>query len=90
MHEERSSAPDSTTVRVALWRAMHVQVDPPPHVLEDESGLRPAGPDDGWRRRADMDPRGTSGYRAGVVARARSRADGLQPARGEAFLVATI
>ena len=33
-------APDSTAERVALWRAMHVQVDPPPHVLEDE-----------WKRR---------------------------------------
>ncbi len=64
-------APDSTAVRVALWRAMHVQVDPPPHVLEDEVGLRLADPDDGWRVRGDMDPRGTSLFRAGVVARAR-------------------
>jgi methyltransferase (TIGR00027 family) len=64
-------APDSTAVRVALWRAMHVQVDAPPHVLEDELGLRLADPDDGWRARGDMDPRGTSLFRAGVVARAR-------------------
>jgi methyltransferase (TIGR00027 family) len=64
-------APDSTAVRVALWRAMHVQVDPPPHVLEDEVGLRLADPDDGWRARGDMNPRGTSLFRAGVVARAR-------------------
>ena len=64
-------APDSTAVRVALWRAMHVQVDAPPHVLEDEVGLRLADPDDGWRARGDMDPRGTSLFRAGVVARAR-------------------
>jgi methyltransferase (TIGR00027 family) len=63
--------PDSTAVRVALWRALHVQVDAPPHVLEDEIGLRLAGPDDGWRQRPDMDPRGTSGYRAAIVARAR-------------------
>lgn len=62
--------PDSTAVRVALWRAMHVQADPPPHVLEDEIGLRLAGPGDGWRDRPDMDPHGTSRYRAGVVARA--------------------
>ena len=33
-------APDGTAVRVALWRAMHVQVDPPPHVLDDEIGLQ--------------------------------------------------
>jgi methyltransferase (TIGR00027 family) len=71
MREERTAAPDSTAVRVALWRAMHVQVDLPPHVLQDEIGLRLAGPDDGWRQRPDMDPQGTSGYRASVVARAR-------------------
>jgi methyltransferase (TIGR00027 family) len=71
MHDERTSVPDSTAVRVALWRAMHVQVDLPPHVLEDEIGLRLVGPDDGWRQRPDMDPRATSGYRASIVARAR-------------------
>jgi len=71
MHDERTAVPDSTAVRVALWRAMHVQVDSPPHVLDDEIGLRLVGPDDGWRQRPDMDPRATSGYRASVVARAR-------------------
>jgi methyltransferase (TIGR00027 family) len=71
MQEERTAAPDSTAVRVALWRAMHVQVDPPPHVLEDEIGLRLAAPDDGWRQRPDMDPEATCGFRAGIVARAR-------------------
>src|SRR5882724_1406640 len=50
---------------------MHVQVDPPPHVLEDEIGLRLAAPDDGWRRRPDMDPHATSLFRASIVARAR-------------------
>ena len=67
----QAEAPESTAVRVALWRAMHVQSDAPPHVLEDEIGLRLVAPDDGWRRRPDMDPDGTSGFRAGVVARAR-------------------
>jgi methyltransferase (TIGR00027 family) len=71
MHDERSAAPDSTAVRVALWRTMHVEVDPPPHVLEDEVGLWLAAPDDGWHHRPDMDPEATSGYRAGIVARAR-------------------
>ena len=71
MHDERTAAPDSTAVRVALWRAMHVQVDPPPHVLEDEIGLKLAAPDDGWRSRPDMDARGTSLFRASIVARAR-------------------
>src|SRR5438034_5950040 len=66
-----TAAPDSTALRVALWRAMHVQVDSPPHVLEDEIGLRLAAPDDGWRRRPDMDPHATSLFRASIVARAR-------------------
>src|SRR5262245_35548513 len=71
MHDGRAAAPDSTAVRVALWRAMHVQVDPPPHVFEDDIGLRLVAPDDGWRRRPDMDPEATSRSRASIVARAR-------------------
>jgi len=66
-----AAEPDSSAVRVALWRAMHVQVDAPPHVLEDEIGLRLAAPDEGWRRRPDMDPVGTRPFRASIVARAR-------------------
>jgi len=64
-------APDSTAVRVALWRAMHVQIDSPPHLVSDEIGLQLAAPGDGWRSRPDMDPAGTRGFRAAVVARAR-------------------
>ncbi|WP_266158168.1 class I SAM-dependent methyltransferase [Dyella silvatica] len=64
-------AADSTAVRVALWRAMHAQVDAPPHVIEDEIGLQLAAPDEGWRQRPDMDAQATSGFRAGIVARAR-------------------
>jgi methyltransferase (TIGR00027 family) len=71
MLDDKVATADASAVRVALWRAMHVQVDPPPHVLEDEIGLRLAAPDEGWRQRPDMDPEGTRGYRAGVVARAR-------------------
>jgi methyltransferase (TIGR00027 family) len=63
--------PDSTAVRVALWRAMHVRVDAPPHVLDDEIGLQLAAPDDGWRGRPDMDPVFTRGFRSAIVARAR-------------------
>src|SRR5438105_4606576 len=69
--DEQIAAPESTAVRVALWRAMHVQVDPPPHVLEDKIGLRLAAPDEGWQRRPDMDPQATSLFRASIVARAR-------------------
>jgi methyltransferase (TIGR00027 family) len=62
---------DSTAVRVALWRALHVEVDSPPHVLEDEIGLKLVAPEDGWRRRPDMDPHFTRLFRASIVARAR-------------------
>ncbi|MFD1425884.1 methyltransferase (TIGR00027 family) [Kroppenstedtia sanguinis] len=71
MHDKQPTEPDSTAVRVALWRALHVQVDSPPYVFEDEVGLRLAAPEDGWRQRPDMDPEGTSGFRASIVARAR-------------------
>jgi methyltransferase (TIGR00027 family) len=64
-------APDHTAVRVALWRALHVLHDAAPHVLSDEVGLRLVAPEQGWRSRPDMDPAATSGFRAGVVSRAR-------------------
>jgi methyltransferase (TIGR00027 family) len=66
-----NTVPDSTAVRVALWRALHVKLDPPPHILEDEIGLRLANPDPGWQERPDMEPQATRGYRASIVARAR-------------------
>src|SRR5438876_4727805 len=83
MHDERVAAPDNTAVRVALWRALHVEVDPPPHVLEDEVGLKLAAPDDGWRSRPDMSPF-TRPFRASIVARARFIEDLVaeQAARG--------
>jgi methyltransferase (TIGR00027 family) len=62
---------DSTAVRVALWRALHVEVDDSPHVLTDEVGLRLAEPDGGWRDRPDMNREMTSRPRASAVARAR-------------------
>jgi methyltransferase (TIGR00027 family) len=63
--------PDQTAVRVALWRALHVEVDAAPHVFVDEVGLELADPAPGWRERPDMDPVFTSGFRASIVARAR-------------------
>ena len=63
--------PDSTAVRVALWRALHIQVDAPPHVIEDEIGLQLAAPAEGWQLRSDMDPQATRLFRASIVARAR-------------------
>ena len=71
MTHEQMQAPDNTAVRTALWRAMHVLVDAPPHVVHDEIGLRLADPGDDWRARPGMDPQATSGFRAAIVARAR-------------------
>jgi methyltransferase (TIGR00027 family) len=71
MNHQPTEAPDSTAVRVALWRALHVQVDLPPHVLEDEVGLALAAPEAGWRSRPDMNPHFTRPFRASIVARAR-------------------
>ncbi len=66
-----ASAPDSTAVRTALWRALHVELDAPPHVLDDTIGLQLADPDPEWRSRGDMHPDGTRAFRASIVARAR-------------------
>ncbi|UNS96790.1 class I SAM-dependent methyltransferase [Streptomyces tubbatahanensis] len=71
MAHEPTRVPDNTAVRTALWRALHLRVDAPPHVVEDEIGLRLAAPGDDWQSRPDMDPQATSGFRASIVARAR-------------------
>lgn len=71
MTDKQDAAPDSTAARVALWRALHVWSDPPPHVLEDVIGLKLLAPDEGWRSRGDMDPQFTRPFRASIVARAR-------------------
>jgi methyltransferase (TIGR00027 family) len=70
MHDKQVAAPDNTAVRTALWRALHLEVDPPPHVFEDEIGLKLAAPDDKWRSRPDMSPF-TRPFRAAILARAR-------------------
>lgn len=70
MPDEPNAEPDNTAVRVALWRALHVQADPPPHVFEDLVGLQLVAPDEGWRSRPDMSPF-TRPFRASIVGRAR-------------------
>ena len=76
--DRKPTAPDHTAVRVALWRAMHVQIDASPHVLVDEIGLQLVAPDESWRQRPDMHPQGTRGYRAAIVGRARLIEDLVQ------------
>jgi len=70
MNNGQVATPDSTAVRVALWRALHVEIDSPPHVFEDEVGMQLAAPDKGWQSRPDMSEF-TRPFRASIVARAR-------------------
>lgn len=70
MRDQKVVEPDNTAVRTALWRALHLEVDMPPPVFEDEVGLKLAAPEDGWRDRPDMSPF-TKPFRASIVARAR-------------------
>lgn len=70
MRDDGIVEPDNTAVRTALWRALHLQADPPPHVFEDEIGLRLVAPDPGWRDRPDMSSF-TRPFRASILARAR-------------------
>ena len=83
MSEKQVAEPDNTAVRVALWRALHVAVDDPPYVFEDEVGLKLAAPEDGWRNRPDMS-QFTKPFRASILARGRFIEDMVeeQVARG--------
>src|SRR5262245_18204205 len=70
MPDERAAEPENTAARVALWRALHVQVDPPPHVFVDEVGLKLVAPEEGGHSRPAMSPV-TRPLRASILARAR-------------------
>lgn len=67
---KKMTEPDHTAVRVALWRTLHVQIDPGPHILTDEIGSKLVA-DEQWRSRPDMDPEFSKPMRASVVGRAR-------------------
>ena len=71
MTDSKDIAPESTAARVALWRALHLEVDAEPPVLADAVGLRLLDPPDDWRERGDMNPAFTRPFRASIVARAR-------------------
>lgn len=70
MTDGKPPEPENTAVRVALWRALHLEADPPPHVFNDEVGLALAAPDGDWRSRPDMSLF-TKPFRASILARAR-------------------
>jgi methyltransferase (TIGR00027 family) len=78
-----AAEPENTAARVALWRALHLEIDAPPHVLTDDVGLRLVAPPPGWQSRPDMSPF-TRPFRASIVARARFVEDLVedQAARG--------
>lgn len=63
--------PDPTAARVALWRALHTELDAAPPVFDDTVGLALLAPADNWRERGDMNPQFTRPFRASIVARAR-------------------
>ncbi len=77
-------APENTAARVALWRALHVQTDAPPHVLEDEVGLKLVAPEPDWQKRPDMSPF-TRPFRASIVARARYVEDVVEAKVAQGF-----
>ncbi len=68
--DKNKIAPEHTAVRVALWRALHVLIDPPPHVFNDTIGERIIG-EGNWRSRQDMSPDFSKSMRASVTGRAR-------------------
>jgi methyltransferase (TIGR00027 family) len=83
MSDNTNAKPDNTAERVALWRALHVEADPAPHVIEDRVGLELAAPAEGWRDRPDMHPEFTKLFRASIVARARFIEDFVVDAVGK-------
>lgn len=66
---KRIAEPDSTAVRTALWRALHMKADAKPYILEDEIGLKLIAPPGDWQQRPDM--KFTKRLRASIIARAR-------------------
>ncbi len=71
-------APESTAERVALWRALHTEVESAPLIFEDRVGLQLIGDNPDWRKRPDMNPIWTANFRASIVARARFIEEYLQ------------
>jgi len=62
--------PDHTAARVALWRALHVLIDPKPHVFSDEIGSKLVA-EENWQERPDMNKEFSKSMRASIVGRAR-------------------
>jgi len=67
--DKNINEPDNSAVRTALWRAVHLQVDEKPYIIEDEVGLRLVAPEEGWQQRPDI--KYSKRLRASILARAR-------------------
>jgi methyltransferase (TIGR00027 family) len=65
----KTTEPDNTAIRTSLWRALHVQADNKPYIIEDEIGFNLIKPEKDWPERPDM--KYTKRLRASIVARAR-------------------
>ena len=82
MESQKSDfGPEPTAVRVALWRALHIQIDEKPHVFEDPLGPQLAQ-EENWQSRPDMDADFSKPMRASIVRRARFIEDLLEEAVG--------
>ena len=84
--EQKKIEPNNTAVRVALWRALHAQIDLPPHIIKDEIGFDLIAPADDWRQRPDMDPEFTKRVRCSIAARARFIEDLVREQSKQVFL----
>ena len=79
-YNKKNVEPDNTAVRTALWRALHIQVDAKPHILEDDVGLKLIVP--GFKEAKTISTKDMVQYYF------RNRTDNLLPASGEVFLLA--
>jgi len=80
MSRTGKTEPDNTAVRTALWRALHLEADAKPHIIEDGIGLKLVAPQEEWQQRPDM--KFTRRLRASIVARARFIEDLIVEQRG--------
>lgn len=67
--KNKIAGPDNTAVRTALWRALHMQEDATPFILEDNIGIKLIAPPENWQQQPDM--KYTKRLRASILARAR-------------------
>src|SRR5690625_665543 len=68
MHDKKIQNLTTQQYGMHCGELLHVQVDSPPYVLEDEVGLQLIAPDNEWRQRPDMDQKFSRGFRASNVA----------------------